>query len=123
MKWEEPISVSLSSRQEEEDLTLITAGPPASGLVLVHILNILEDIGMSAWQDGNPQEDVIYYHWLAESFKHGYAKRSYLGDPTYINITQVNLLNWYSCSCVYREERDLMAWPPWSLDLTPCDFF
>lgn len=33
---------------------------------------------------------VLYYHRLCEAFKHAYAKRSFLGDSTFVDVNQVN---------------------------------
>lgn len=32
---------------------------------------------------------ILYYHRLIETFKHTFAKRSYLGDSTFVNVTEV----------------------------------
>ena len=36
------------------------------------------------------EEKAIFYHRLIETFKHGYAKRSYLGDSDFIDVTGVS---------------------------------
>ncbi len=35
---------------------------------------------------------ALYYHRLIETFKHGFAKRSELGDIDYVDISAVSLL-------------------------------
>ncbi len=35
------------------------------------------------------EEQITFSHRLIESFKHSYAKRSYLGDPNFVNVSQI----------------------------------
>jgi len=62
--------------------TAYTTHAPTSGPILTFILNILEGYGMK-------EISTLFYHRLIESFKFAYAKRSELGDPLKINITDV----------------------------------
>jgi gamma-glutamyltranspeptidase/glutathione hydrolase/leukotriene-C4 hydrolase len=58
---------------------IITAGPPASGSVAVSVLNILE--GLNLAQDGDTD---LNFHRLVEGFKFGFAQRSFIGDPAFV---------------------------------------
>ena len=49
--------------------------PPASGIVLVAIMNILD-----TFNDTDTEDDILYQR-IVESFKWGYGVRSSLGDP------------------------------------------
>ncbi|KAK9765344.1 hypothetical protein K7432_006396 [Basidiobolus ranarum] len=60
---------------------IITAPPPASGAILLSILNILE--GYSLDRDSLTS---LHAHHILESFKFGYAQRTELGDPDYVDI-------------------------------------
>lgn len=57
---------------------VVTSPLPTSGPVLITILNILEHHNLT-------ERNSLYYHHLVESFKFGYAQRTYYGDPLYQN--------------------------------------
>ncbi|KAJ3337076.1 hypothetical protein HDU91_001579, partial [Kappamyces sp. JEL0680] len=66
--------------------TVVTAPPPASGAVLLSLLNILETFDDVALDTG------LDSHRMIEAFKHGYAQRGFYGDPTdpvYRNISEI----------------------------------
>lgn len=68
--------------------TIITAPPPASGAVLISVLNILENIEKEKLDLDEP----LPAHQIIEGFKHVYAQRGYLGDPSdtiYRNISEI----------------------------------
>lgn len=71
-------------------LTVHTAQAPSSGPILTFILNILQ--GYHFHEDDLKQTTTaaLFYHRLTEAFKFAYAKRSELGDPEKINITDVS---------------------------------
>ncbi|KAJ1982111.1 hypothetical protein H4R35_000430 [Dimargaris xerosporica] len=60
---------------------VITAPPPTSGPILALVLNILE--GYALPQEGNR---ALNYHRLIEAFKFGYARRTILADPKFVDI-------------------------------------
>ena len=67
---------------------VITVPPPASGAVLISILNILENYS----EEQIDLDDPLFAHRLVESFKHSYSQRGYLGDPAdkiYQNISEI----------------------------------
>ncbi|KAI8589437.1 nucleophile aminohydrolase [Geranomyces variabilis] len=66
---------------------IITAPPPTSGPVLLSILNVME--GYHLHSEGRTATNI---HRLIEAYKHGFAERSYYGDPidtTYTNISAI----------------------------------
>ncbi|KAJ3160845.1 hypothetical protein HDU86_008205 [Geranomyces michiganensis] len=66
---------------------VITAPPPTSGPVLLSILNVMEGYHLHA--EGRTPTNI---HRLIEAYKHGFAERSYYGDPIdpiYTNITAI----------------------------------
>ncbi|TPX50255.1 hypothetical protein SeMB42_g01391 [Synchytrium endobioticum] len=63
---------------------VITVAPPASGPVILSVLNIIEGYNLKG--EGRTYTNV---HRLTEAFKYGFAQRSYYGDPSdFPNITQ-----------------------------------
>lgn len=99
--YQEALNVSLNG-----SLTAFTTHAPSSGPILIFILNILRGIGhfpsvlfppffrfqgynVSADDLKNTTTASLFYHRLIESFKFAYAKRSELGDPLKVNITDV----------------------------------
>lgn len=74
--WQEPVTTKLRG-----NYTINTVPLPATGMVLSLILNILNDY--------EPDMSVTYLHKMAESFKYGYARRSFLGDEIF-NQTFLN---------------------------------
>lgn len=66
-EWKQPISTKLSG-----DYKLHSVPLPGAGMVLALILNILNGF--------KPSYSVDYFHQMIESFKYGYAKRTFLGD-------------------------------------------
>lgn len=64
-------------------LRVLSAPPPASGPVLLLILNIMNVYGSM------PDHGLLYYQRLVESFKFAYARRSMLGDPAFVNVSAI----------------------------------
>ncbi|KAJ3271370.1 hypothetical protein HDV01_006875 [Terramyces sp. JEL0728] len=64
-------------------LKVISAPPPASGAVLLSVLNTIENY--SAFDKLDP----LNTHRLVEALKHGYAERGFYGDP--IDVLVVNI--------------------------------
>lgn len=86
-RWSKPVSSHIMS--EGNILRMFTTQPPSGGVVLTHILNILKGYIMGPQDDETISNQVITLHRIIEAFKYSYAKRSLLGDPMYVNITQV----------------------------------
>ena len=105
VEYEEALSVTLN-----ESLTAFTTHAPSSGPILIFILNILRGMDEKSFfrkfvsptillgfpgYKVNPDDlkdtttASLFYHRLIEAFKFAYAKRSELGDPNKVNITDV----------------------------------
>uniref|UniRef100_A0A131Z1T5 Gamma-glutamyltranspeptidase / glutathione hydrolase / leukotriene-C4 hydrolase n=1 Tax=Rhipicephalus appendiculatus TaxID=34631 RepID=A0A131Z1T5_RHIAP len=106
VKWVEPVNVSL-----EDGRTLYSAPPPGSGPVLGFILGIMNKF---LNQTKCLEDTVTTLHRFAESCKFGYAKRALLGDPDFVNCTEVvrdmtspqsflNAKNKINDSCTYHD--------------------
>ncbi|MBB6520144.1 gamma-glutamyltransferase [Pseudoteredinibacter isoporae] len=80
----EPLSSAYRDHQ------VLTMPPPAGGLPLLQILNILENYDIRAMGAGSADN----LHILAEAMKHAYADRfKYLGDPRFSEVPVKALLN------------------------------
>lgn len=76
VKWRKPIEVNV------DDLTIYTAPPPGSGVILAFIVNVLQNIVPINNQN-------IMWHRIVEAFKWAYAKRTELGDPEFVDIGEL----------------------------------
>jgi gamma-glutamyltranspeptidase/glutathione hydrolase/leukotriene-C4 hydrolase len=80
----DPIMVEL-----RHDQKLYSVPPPGSGVLLGFIMKILDGFKFKPEDIDGIHNTVLTYHKIIEAFKYAYAKRTELGDTSFVNITNV----------------------------------
>ncbi len=81
----------------DENLKIHTPPLPSSGILISFITRIMKGYELKPENKMTKGDWMLFYHRLSESFKHAYAKRTFFGDPDFLNSSYINVsLKFYS---------------------------
>ncbi|XP_062536400.1 scoloptoxin SSD14-like isoform X2 [Armigeres subalbatus] len=80
VRWNESIAIDINGD------TMYVVPPPASGILLSFIMNILKNFHFQPEHLSNINSTILTYHRIIEAFKHAYGRRTQIGDPKFLDI-------------------------------------
>uniref|UniRef100_A0A182LRX3 Gamma-glutamyltransferase n=1 Tax=Anopheles culicifacies TaxID=139723 RepID=A0A182LRX3_9DIPT len=83
VRWNESIPINMDGD------TMYVVPPPASGVLLAFIMNILKGYHFEPDDARNIEDIVRTVHRIVEAFKFAYGKRTEIGDPSFVDVAEV----------------------------------
>uniref|UniRef100_A0A182PUB7 Gamma-glutamyltransferase n=1 Tax=Anopheles epiroticus TaxID=199890 RepID=A0A182PUB7_9DIPT len=83
VRWNDSIAIDLNGD------TMYVAPPPASGVLLAFIMNILKGYDFQPEDVRSIEGTIRTVHRIVEAFKFAYGKRTEIGDPLFVDIAQL----------------------------------
>nr|KAG5700159.1 hypothetical protein BaRGS_010466 [Batillaria attramentaria] len=91
----------------DDGLKIFSPPPPASGVVLSFILNVLDGYDLTAKDLKDTESKVRTMHRIVETFKFAYAKRTDLADEDFENVADVSALELWLGKNIDEAVKDL----------------
>ncbi|XP_050099867.1 glutathione hydrolase 1 proenzyme-like [Anopheles aquasalis] len=83
VRWSESLPIDLKGD------TMWVVPPPASGILVAFIMNILKGYRMEAQDMRSTDTVVATAHRIVEAFKFAYGKRTAIGDPSFVDVREL----------------------------------
>ncbi|XP_022256621.1 gamma-glutamyltranspeptidase 1-like, partial [Limulus polyphemus] len=98
--------------QLKDGETLYSVPPPGCGTLVGFILNILAGFNITNKDVDDVKSSVLTYHRMVEAFKYAFAKRTYLGDEDFVNVTKRTYIHLIVQKQVRQKISDVETFPP-----------
>ncbi|XP_049278137.1 glutathione hydrolase 1 proenzyme-like isoform X1 [Anopheles funestus] len=83
VRWNESIPIDLDGD------TMYVVPPPASGVLLAFIMNILKGYHFQPDDARSIEHAIRTVHRIVEAFKFAYGKRTEIGDPRFVDVAEL----------------------------------
>ncbi|XP_052899780.1 glutathione hydrolase 1 proenzyme-like [Anopheles moucheti] len=83
VRWNESIPIDLGGD------TMYVVPPPASGVLLAFIMNILKGYHFQPDDASSIEDTIRTVHRIVEAFKFAYGKRTEIGDPRFVDVAEL----------------------------------